>query len=73
MLIPKPNEQTRNLLIITMDFLKGDGSIGRNGIPKNATRSNWIKANPSLWAQIQDQWTKQDIYRIQKEGASCCL
>jgi hypothetical protein len=46
-----------------------NGPPKRDGTPSSPNRSAWIKANPDKWAQMTEQWTKQDIYNLQKEGA----
>jgi hypothetical protein len=34
-----------------------------NKLPKGTgERSGWIKANPDLWAQMQDQYAKKDVW-----------
>ena len=66
---PKATPQVQSYIDEYNALPKGNGPLKKDGTPSSPNRSAWIQANPDKWSAMSNQWTLQDIYKLQKEGA----
>lgn len=67
---PTPSKEVQSIIDEYNKLPQGNGPIGKTtGKPTSPARSAWIKANPDKFAQMNEQWSRQDIYRLQEEGS----
>jgi len=66
---PQATQQVQGYIDEYNKLPKGNGPLKKDGTPSSPNRSAWIQANPDKWAAMSNQWTLQDIYKLQKEGA----
>lgn len=48
---------------------KNEGHVKRDGTRASDKRSAWIKAHPSEWAAMTEQFSKQALYNLQNDAA----
>ncbi len=67
---PEPSKEVQSYMDEYNALPKGNGPIGKTtGKPTSPARSAWIKANPDKFAAMNEQWSRQDIYKLQQEGS----
>jgi hypothetical protein len=66
---PTPSPEVQKTMDAYNALPKGNGPPKKDGTASSPNRSAWIKAHPKEFATLTDQWTKQDIYKLQEEGS----
>ena len=66
---PTPSPEVKAIMDVYNSIPKNNGPLKRDGTASSPDRSAWIKANPQKFALLTDQWNKQTLYQLAKEGA----
>lgn len=66
---PTPTKEVQSFIDEYNALPSKNGPPKKDGTPSSPARSAWIKANPDKFAQMNEQWSRQDIYRLQEEGS----
>lgn len=67
---PTPPKEVQTYMDQYSALPKQNGPLKKDGTPSSPDRSAWIQSHPNEWAMMTDQWNKQSIYNLQREGAT---